>query len=861
MSNNSFGNNAVSANLTAGFIDLATYDELEKYMYGGPDATAYFVRETRKSTWFTQCPVSLSRSNGTPEFGSEFSCSISRAGDYLLGTWLHVVTPEVSLALDQDAAKNSLCIAWTPNFMHALVKECSISFNDLVAARFDGTHLDFWAAFTTPASKSEGYRQMIGAQLPTHGSYIPSYSLNLPLPFFYTRDSGVALPTAALPYNEMRINFTFRAWQEMLMTFREYANCSEGHHSPAMAVEHPQTQVLQGGNVVAREATITLNSILTTPTAAQINQSVQNSGSMRIRLQQPLTRISTGVIVNATGPGGVGPYTGASGDVLTVRLDPNSETPYNTTFENCTFTDIQQGLNGVTGAASGATFTAGLTNTLTDGAEGFTQLASQTGVSRPNYAAPYFCRRNCPVVSVAADQLTVGAAVNGFEVDNDGNLIQGGNLGGANVNSGNSNALGIFNDQYAHMNYDAEVCSKCLMLGGQDTGLFSANLVKTPSLGGNAVQVWANYAIVSNEERKRMACAPRDILIEQVQSSPTANFGGQNPFPVSHSNSITSPQQYDIRFSHAVKCVFFGAKNTTFRTVHSNYSTGIPCLSKEDCGGCLSIQALAGSGYGGQNGDQLLFALGLSNGPNSYTNSSGADASNAEGTSLQTAGSGSGAFANNAHPVCDIVSVNTNVVGCCNPQDPMQNASLIYENTQRLGLMSSDYYSQVQPYYHAPTIPSKSGPVFAPQGYHMYSYSLDFTCLDPLGSTNFGKLTNVGISATPSQNWGRSACVSNESLQVLYDKNGNNLPQNFLTGRGGLKSGLLANNGASIEDLLLANLGDSNGQTVAVQQVQGGLDLIDTKRSTQKFSFQFVCTAVNNNIVRISGGALGFPVL
>ena len=126
MSNNSFGNNAVSANLTAGFIDLATYDELEKYMYGGPDATAYFVRETRKSTWFTQCPVSLSRSNGTPEFGSEFSCSISRAGDYLLGTWLHVVTPEVSLALDQDAAKNSLCIAWTPNFMHALVEDLGV---------------------------------------------------------------------------------------------------------------------------------------------------------------------------------------------------------------------------------------------------------------------------------------------------------------------------------------------------------------------------------------------------------------------------------------------------------------------------------------------------------------------------------------------------------------------------------------------------------------------------------------------------------------------------------------------------------------------------------------------------------------
>ena len=689
---------------------------------------------------------------------------------------------------------------------------------------------------------------MIGAQLPTHGSYIPSYSLNLPLPFFYTRDSGVALPTAALPYNEMRINFTFRAWQEMLMTFREYANCVDGHNTPAMAVEHPQTVEA----VRTQQLTIIGNAVNPPSPAIMI------AGVGVMKITHTLTGAS-GVITNVSKEPGA-TYTGTADDVITVKLDSGS-------------VPFPIGLTGV--GEFKVTTTGGIDITLTSGGtsnligsavvveqNSSLQLASQTGVSRPNYAAPYFCRRNCPVVSVAADQLTVGAAVSGFELDAAGNVVNGeNNLSGNNVNAGNANQLGIFNDQYAHMNYDAEVCSKCLMLGGQDTGLFSANLVKTPSLGGNAVQVWANYAIVSNEERKRMACAPRDILIEQVQSSPTANFGGQNPFPVSHSNSITSAQQYDIRFSHAVKCVFFGAKNTTFRTVHSNYSTGIPCLSKEDCGGCLSIQALAGSGYGGQNGDQLLFALGLSNGPNSYTNSSGADASNPEGSSVQPPGSGSGAFANIAHPVCDIVSVNTNVVGCCNPQDPMQNASLIYENTQRLGLMSSDYYSQVQPYYHAPTIPSKSGPVFAPQGYHMYSYSLDFTCLDPLGSTNFGKLTNVGISATPSQNWGRSACVSNESLQVLYDKNGNNLPQNFLTGRGGLKSGLLANNGASIEDLLLANLGDSNGQTVAVQQVQGGLDLIDTKRSTQKFSFQFVCTAVNNNIVRISGGALGFPVL
>ena len=46
---------------------------------------------------------------------------------------------------------------------------------------------------------------------------LPAAVLNIPLPFFYTRDSGVALPTAALPYNDMRIQFTFRRLNELLI--------------------------------------------------------------------------------------------------------------------------------------------------------------------------------------------------------------------------------------------------------------------------------------------------------------------------------------------------------------------------------------------------------------------------------------------------------------------------------------------------------------------------------------------------------------------------------------------------------------------------------------------------------------------
>lgn len=455
-----------TSNLTSGFVDLATFDEIEKYLYGGPDATAYFVREIRKSTWFTQVPVVLSRSSGNPAFGQEWSVSISRAGDYLLHSWLRTTVPSVTLSAAASIGANGN-LRWTKNFMHNLIRECNITFNDLVAARFDNYHLDFWAAFTVPSGKRNGYNNMIGnfddmtAGAPT-GTAIPAFTLNLPLPLFYSRDSGVALATAALPYNEMRLTFSFRDWNQLLIM--------ENLSAAALAANAERRTVVTAADLV----------------------------------------------------------------------------------------------------------------------------------------------------------------------------------GGAPV------------------------------------------LTNT--------QVWANYAIVSNDERKRMGCAARDILIEQVQTAPRQTF----------TPATNVQQSFDIRFSHAIKVLFFAVRNTTFSAEWSQYVTASPYNS---------------------------------------------------GT------------------------VNFNPDGAA---DPILQTSLIYENTNRLSQMGSDYFSLVNPYYHSPVIPLETG-------YHSYSYSLDYHCLDPKASTNYGKLTNVSI-----------------------------VPE------------------ASTAAVTAANGTGANGSGTEFAQ-----------------TFEFIITCVNNNIIRISGGALG----
>jgi hypothetical protein len=200
-----------------------------------------------------------------------------------------------------------------------------------------------------------------------------------------------------------------------------------------------------------------------------------------------------------------------------------------------------------------------------------------------------------------------------------------------------------------------------------------------------------------------MACAPRDILIEQVQTAPRQSFmPTTNPTP-----------SYDIRFSHAIKVLFFAVRNISSKQVWSNYTTVEPVVI-----------------YSGTN--PLLDS-------------------------------------NNLYQAAD----------------PITTTSLVYENTARLSEMGSDYFSLVNPYYNAPNIPLETG-------YHAYSYSLDFICLDPMGSTNYGKLTNVSIGPNASDSAKTTAA----------------------SGSGGNAS--------------------SRSQT-----------------------FEFIVTAVNNNIIRISGGALG----
>ncbi len=221
------------------FIDLATFSEPEGFIYGGPKAITWFVRGVQKSNWFSFIPVVL-RNDGVHDFGAQnSSVSVNRSGDYVLNVWFRAQIPQVYLNIKaQDPAvaiDNRSRIAWTRNLMHNLFAHISITFNELTVQEFDNYFLDANARFGLPASKWTGYNNMIGdiaamtdfvmggdpSSTPGAGSLPVNLGtggfFQVPLPFWFTLDSGVALPIAALPFNDVKINYTFRRWQELII--------------------------------------------------------------------------------------------------------------------------------------------------------------------------------------------------------------------------------------------------------------------------------------------------------------------------------------------------------------------------------------------------------------------------------------------------------------------------------------------------------------------------------------------------------------------------------------------------------------------------------------------------------------------
>ena len=204
------------------FVDLATFAELDGFQYGGPNAITWFVASVQKANWFSFIPINLRWVSGTPDFGQKnVAASCNRSGDYILSLWFNAQIPLIGLVVTDERIVGAK-IRWVANLMHNLMEKVQITFNELVVQEFDNYWLDCNFEYRIPGSKRVGYLNMIGNIGPMT---VPVYQnqplgtngyFSCPLPFWFAQDSGLALPIAALPFNDVKVVFCFRNYTELV---------------------------------------------------------------------------------------------------------------------------------------------------------------------------------------------------------------------------------------------------------------------------------------------------------------------------------------------------------------------------------------------------------------------------------------------------------------------------------------------------------------------------------------------------------------------------------------------------------------------------------------------------------------------
>lgn len=102
--------------------------------------------------------------------------------------------------------------SWINNLGHFIIKQINIEIGGTIIDRHYNDWINIWYELTRSTFKIETYNKMIGniAELTTYDNKLkPSYTLYLPLIFWFNQYNGISLPLVSLKYHDVKINIEF----------------------------------------------------------------------------------------------------------------------------------------------------------------------------------------------------------------------------------------------------------------------------------------------------------------------------------------------------------------------------------------------------------------------------------------------------------------------------------------------------------------------------------------------------------------------------------------------------------------------------------------------------------------------------
>lgn len=203
---------------SGGLMQLVAYGAQDIYLTGSPQITLFKIVYRRHTNYARESIQQVF--NGSADFGSRVTATISRNGDLINNIYLQATLPRVQVT--------SGSFRWIDDIGHHMIEESKVEIGGQEMDLQSGDWLQLNQELSLAPGKLEGYRKMIGNRpltvndMPNESSLQflntenkPETVVYVPLQFWFCKYVGLSLPLIALQYHEVKVSLRFRRSSEL----------------------------------------------------------------------------------------------------------------------------------------------------------------------------------------------------------------------------------------------------------------------------------------------------------------------------------------------------------------------------------------------------------------------------------------------------------------------------------------------------------------------------------------------------------------------------------------------------------------------------------------------------------------------
>ena len=203
--------------MTGGIIQLMSLGNEDVYLTNEPQIT-FFKMVYKRHTNFSVENI-IQNFNSQADFGKKITCTISKNADLISQMFVQVSLPQINFFQQSSTLTDLNKCAWIKKIGWNIIKTVEIEIGGYVIDKHYADWFHVWSELTDNNNTDRGLDIMIGdvPELTEFTNSKNSYTLTIPLFFWFCRNNGLALPIIALEFSDVKINVEFANLNDVLL--------------------------------------------------------------------------------------------------------------------------------------------------------------------------------------------------------------------------------------------------------------------------------------------------------------------------------------------------------------------------------------------------------------------------------------------------------------------------------------------------------------------------------------------------------------------------------------------------------------------------------------------------------------------